>query len=158
VLSFHPKYGKDQKTLRFAFFAGAVMGILPLVFTLPGLAQFYYVRLQNLSPSDLHIVRITAFALVVFPLGVAFRAQGEGLAGFARKPLTIIAGQGAYLTTILLLGSAALWIGVPGNLIGPFSLFLSNIASTSTVRVLLNRIKKQELPAPPTITSFGQIR
>lgn len=158
VLTFHPRYGKDRKTLPFALCAGAVIGLLPLLFTLPGLAEFYYIRLQNLAPGDLWVVRITAFALAVFPLGVAIRAQGEGLAGFARKPLTIIAGQASYLTTIVLFGSMALWMGVSGNLIGPISLFFSNLASTSTVRLLLNRIKRQELPVPPTITSFGQIR
>ncbi|MCJ7806174.1 MAG: hypothetical protein MUP57_01325, partial [Clostridia bacterium] len=63
VLAFHPQYGKDRRTLTFALCAGAVMGILPLLFTLPGLAQFYYVRLQNLTPGDLNIVRITALAL-----------------------------------------------------------------------------------------------
>lgn len=158
VLTFHPIYGKNRKTLKFALCAGAVMGLLPLLFTLPGLAEFYYIYLQNLSPEDLWIVRIAAFGLMLFPMSVALRAQGEGLAGFARKPMTIIAGQGAYLTTILVSGFITLRLGVPGNLIGAISLFLSNLASTSTLRLLLKRIGRQKFPVPPTITSYGQIR
>ncbi|MDA8137401.1 MAG: hypothetical protein M0036_02005 [Desulfobacteraceae bacterium] len=158
VLTFAPRHDKDRRTLWFALGAGTALGLLPLLFTLPGLAEFYYVRLQNLAPGDLPLVRITACALVIFPMGVALRAQGEGLAGFAKKPFTIIAGQGAYITTILLSGAAGLWLGLPGNLIGATGLCLSNIASTSTVRLLLDRIKRHDHPVPPTITSFGQSR
>ncbi len=158
VLSFHPPNGRDHRTLPFALIAGAIIGLLPLIFTLPGLAEWYFVDLQKLAPSDLGIVRTTAFGLALFPLCVAIRAQGEGLAGFARKPKTIIVGQGAYLIAIIAVSTTALWMGVPGNLIGAIGLCLANLASTMTVRLLLNRIGRHELPVPPTITSLGQIR
>lgn len=158
VLTFHPQQGKDRRTLLFAIVIGAFMGLLPLLFTLPGLAEFYYVRLQNLAATDLNLVRVTAFGLAAFPLCVALRAQGEGLAGFARKPMTLIAGQGAYLAAVLSASALALWMGVAGNLIGAVGLCVGNLASTATVRILLTKIKPQGLPVPPTTTSYGQIR
>jgi len=158
VLTFHAPQGKDRKTLPFALAAGAVLGLLPLLFTLPGLAQFYYVRLQNLAPLDLPLVRTAAFSLALFPLCVALRAQGEGLCGYARKPMTIIAGQAAYMVTISITGWLALRMGMAGNLIGALALSLGNIASTVVVRLVLNHIKRQDLPVPPTTTSYGQIR
>jgi hypothetical protein len=158
VLTFHPKEGRDRRILPFALVCGTLLGLLPLLFTLPGPAQWYYVGLQKLVPADLPIVRTAAFGLAFFPLCVAVRAQGEGLAGFARKPKTITIGQGAYLVAIVATGSLALWMGVPGNLIGATGLCLANIASTSTVRLLLNRAGRHERPVPPTITSVGQIR
>ncbi len=158
VLTFHAPTGKDRRTLPFALVAGAVLGVLPLVCILPGLAEFYYVRLQNLAEADLPLVRATALSLVVFPWCVALRAQGEGLCGFAKKPMTIVVGQGAYLFTVAAVGALALWAGVAGNLIGALALSLGNIASTIVVRLVLNRIKQHEIPVPPTTTSYGQIR
>lgn len=158
VLTFNPRHDKDRQTLWFALGAGTILGLLPLLFILPGLAESYYVRLQNMAARDLPLVRVAALALVALPVGVALRAQGEGLAGFLKKPMTIIAGQGAYLATIVMTGAAALWLGVPGNLIGAIGLCLSNLASTCAVRVLLKRIKRHALIVPPTITSYGQIR
>jgi hypothetical protein len=158
VLTFHPKQGKDPRIFYFALAAGTVMGLLPLIFILPGLAEVYYVGLQNLAPADLPIVRITALGLVVFPLCVALRAQGEGLAALARKPMTVISGQAVFLTTVMTTAGLTLWLGVPGNLIGTAGLSLGNLASTATLRLLLNRFRRRHLPVPPTITSCGQIR
>jgi len=158
VLSFHPPQSKERRTLVFALMAGGTLGLLPLIFILPGLAEFYYVRLQNLAPADLPIVRLTALGLVAFPLTVALRAQGEGLAGVARKPMTVIAGQAAFLTTVLTTSALALWLGVAGNWIGALALNLGNLASTSVARLLLGRLKRQNRPVPGTTTICGHSR
>jgi hypothetical protein len=158
VLAFHPREGKDRRTLPFALAAGTVLGLLPLLFVLPGLAEFYYVGLQNLEAADLNIVRITALALVVFPIGVAVRAQGEGLAAHRRKPVTVIVAQAAYLSVVLVTAAIALWWGVSGNLIGALALGCGNLASTISLRLLLDRIGKHDLPVPATTTFHGQIR
>ncbi|MFZ1983287.1 MAG: hypothetical protein WAU91_02670, partial [Desulfatitalea sp.] len=158
VLSFHPPQSKERRTLVFALVAGAVLGLLPLLFILPGLAEFYYVRLQNLAPVDLPIVGMTALGLVAFPLTVAVRAQGEGLAGVARKPMTVIAGQAAFLTTVLITSALSLRLGAAGNWIGPIALCLGNLASTTVARLLLGRLKGHDRPVPPTTTFFGQSR
>ncbi len=158
VLSFHPAQSKERRTIAFALLAGLMLGLLPLIFILPGLAEFYYVRLQNLAPADLPIVRLTALGLVAFPLTVALRAQGEGLAGVARKPMTVIAGQAAFLTTVLTTSALSLWMGVAGNWIGALALSLGNIASTSVARLLLSRFKRQDRPVPGTTTTCGHSR
>jgi hypothetical protein len=158
VLSFPPASAGDRRALRFALTAGIFMGLIPLVFILPGLSELYYVRLQNLNPVDLPLVRITAMALMIYPLCVAVRAQGEGLAGLARKPLTVIAGQAVFMATIAVAGGVSLVLGIDGNLIGPIGLSLGNLASTATLRLMLRWVTKTDLPVPPTITSAGQIR
>lgn len=158
VLSFHPPGSKEHRTIVFALMAGAILGMLPLIFILPGPAEFYYVRLQNLAPADLPIVRLTALGLVAFPITVALRAQGEGLAGVARKPMTVIAGQAAFLATVLISSAVALAMGTPGNWIGPLGLCLGNLVSTAMVRLQLNRFRRQERPVPGTATTCGQSR
>ena len=145
VLAFPPASEADRRTLRFALLAGAVLGLLPLMFILPGLSDLYYVKLQNLDPVNLPLVRVAALALALYPVCVAVRAQGEGLAGLAKKPMTVIAGQAMFMTTILLTGGVLLAIGIDGNLIGGIGLCLGSLASTATLRFLLRRIRKAEL-------------
>jgi hypothetical protein len=155
VLAFPPASPTDHRTLCFALRAGTVMGLLPLLMILPGLIDLYYVRLQNLPPPDLPFLRATAAALAVYPLSVAVRAQGEGLAGAARKPLTVIAGQAVFLATVALSGGVFLVMGLGGNLIGPLGLVLGNLGSTATLRLLLRWTVKPDHPAPPTLTAAG---
>ena len=77
--------------------------MLPLIFILPGLAEFYYVKLQKLNLADLDLVRMTAVSLIFFPLSVAIRAQSEGLAAWLKKPTTVLTGHGMFMITVMLL-------------------------------------------------------
>ena len=158
VLAFPPKFPGDRQVLRFALAAGFILGLVPLIFTLPGMAQFYYVRLQNLPPNDLDLVRLTAIFLVFFPLSVAIRAQSEGLAAWLKKPTTVLAGHAVFMTTIIVTGFTLLNLGMPGQLIGPVGLTLGSLASSATMRMLLARAKESAFPVGPTTTSVGQIR
>ena len=158
VLAFPPKFPGDRQVLRFALAAGFILGLVPLIFTLPGMAQFYYVRLQNLPPNDLDLVRLTAIFLIFFPLSVAIRAQSEGLAAWLKKPTTVLAGHAVFMTTIIVTGFTLLNLGMPGQLIGPVGLTLGSLASSATMRMLLARAKESAFPVGPTTTSVGQIR
>jgi hypothetical protein len=158
VLAFAPPHRADRRTLRFSLVAGSILGLLPLVFILPGLAELYYVQLQNLVPTDLPLVRITAVMLVFYPLCVAVRSQGEGLASLARRPVVVIAGQAGFMAVVFSAAAVCLTVGLPGNVIGPIGLCLGNLASTGTLRLLLRWAAGPEMPVPETTTSHGQIR
>ena len=158
VLAFPPQAKNDRRTLHFALAAGFILGILPLIFSLPGLIEFYYVKLQNLNPQDLQLVRWTAVSLVFFPFSVAIRAQSEGLAAWQKKPVTVLTGHALFLTTIVTTGFTLLQFGVPGHLIGPVGLTLGSLASSATMRIFLNWTKERAIPVGQTTTSVGQIR
>ncbi|MFH0997802.1 MAG: hypothetical protein V1844_20240 [Pseudomonadota bacterium] len=158
VLAFPPAFEADRRTLKFSVVAGAVLGLLPLLFILPGLSELYYIRLQNLDPDSLPLVRVAALALALYPVCVAVRAQGEGLAGLAGKPMTVIAGQAMFMATILLTGGVLLTLGIDGNLIGGIGLCFGSLASTATLRLLLRWIRKADLPVPPKSPGTGLIR
>ena len=128
------------------------------MFILPGLSDLYYIRLQNLDPDSLPLVRVAALALALYPVCVAVRAQGEGLASLAGKPMTVIAGQAMFMTTILLTGSMLLILGIDGNFIGGIGLCFGNLASTATLRLLLRWIRKADLPVPSKSPGTGLIR
>jgi hypothetical protein len=158
VLAFPPQAKNDRRTLHFALAAGFILGILPLIFSLPGLIEFYYVKLQNLNPQDLQLVRWTAVSLLFFPFSVAIRAQSEGLAAWQKKPVTVLTGHALFLTTIITTGFTLLQFGVPGHLIGPVGLTLGSLASSATMRIFLNWTKERAIPVGQTTTSVGQIR
>jgi hypothetical protein len=138
----------QNRTLRFALAAGLVMGLLPLAFTLPGIAELYYIQLQNLHPGDLVLVRKTAAALVLFPLVVALRAHSEGIAAWLKKPFTVLTGHAALLVTIAGAGFAALGLTIPGYFIGAGCLTLGSLTSAATMRVMLGEAPAYDVRAP----------
>jgi len=158
VIAFPPQFLQERRTFRFCLAAGFLLGMLPMIFILPGPAEFYYVKLQKLNPADLDLVRMTAVSLVFFPLSVAIRAQSEGLAAWLKKPTTVLAGHGIFLLTIIVAGFTLLMLGTPGQLIGAVGLTLGSLASSATMRLLLMRAKERAFPVGQTTTSLGQIR
>ncbi len=158
VLAFPPKSRHDRLTLRFSIVAGICLGLIPLLFILPGIIEVYYVKLQNLPPGDLQLVRLTALALVFLPLSVAIRAQSEGLAAWFKKPMTVLAGHAVFMAIIIVSGFSLLLAGAPGYLIGAVGLTLGSLASSATMRVFLGRAKEKPIPVGQTTTSIGQIR
>jgi hypothetical protein len=158
VIAFPPQSHQDRRTLRFGLTAGAILGMLPLIFILPGMAELYYIKLQQLKTTDLGLVRMTAAALVFFPLSVAIRAQSEGLAAWLKKPSTVLSGHGMFMTTIALCGFTLLILGAPGQIIGAVGLTLGSLASSATIRLLLVRAKHRAFPVGQTTTSVGQVR
>ena len=158
VLAFPPQSAKDRRTFRFCLGAGAVLGILPLIFILPGLAEFYFIKLQKLGAQDLPLVRLTAISLICFPFSVAIRAQSEGLAAWSKKPITVLTGHAMFMVTIIATGFVLLFLGTPGYLIGPVGLTLGSLASSVTMRIVLDRGEESALPVGQTTTSVGQIR
>jgi uncharacterized membrane protein len=158
VLAFPPQSHKDRLTFRFSLGTGAVLGVLPLIFILPGLIELYYVKLQKLSMVDLPLVRITAAALIFYPFSVAIRAQSEGLAAWLKKPTTVLAGHAIFLGMIFVCGFLSIFLGAPGYVICALGLTLGSLASSATMRVSLNWAKEKARPVAPTTTSLGQIR
>jgi hypothetical protein len=158
VLAFPPHSARDRRTFRFCLGAGAVLGVLPLIFILPGLAEFYFIKLQKLGAQDLSLVRLTAISLICFPFSVSIRAQSEGLAAWLKKPITVLTGHAMFMVTIIATGFLLLFFGTPGYLIGPVGLTLGSLASSVTMRIVLDRVAESGMPVGQTTTSVGQIR
>jgi hypothetical protein len=158
ILAFPPEQTTETSTFRFAWIVGAVLGVLPLLFIIPGFIEFYYVTLQKLDPSELALIRVTAISLVTFPFAVALRAHSEGLAAWERKPMAVLAGHGVYMMMVISSGFLALVLGVPGYLIGGMSLTLASLVSAYIIRVFLRWAHEKPLPVGQTMTAVSQIR
>jgi hypothetical protein len=158
VLAFPPKSKSDRLTLRFSIVAGLCLGLIPLLFIMPGMIELYYVRLQNLPAGDLHLVRLTALFLLFLPLSVAIRAQSEGLSAWFKKPMVVLAGHAAFMGIIIIAGLGLLMLGAPGYSIGAVGLTLGSLTSSAIMRIFLGHAKEKPIPVGQTTTSVGQIR
>lgn len=158
VLAFPPTQPTETSTFRFTIVVGAILGLLPLLFILPGLIELYYVTLQKLDSTELALVRVTAISLIAFPFAVAIRAYSEGLAAWEKKPIAVLAGHGFYMVIVIMSGFLALILGVPGYLIGGISLTLASLVSAFIIRVFLIWTHEKHLPVGPTTTAVGQVR
>lgn len=143
VLCFPPRSREDKLTRRFAVRAGAIVSFVPLLFVLPGLSHWYYVSLQRLDPADLTLVYVAALLLVGFPFTSGLRAHWEGLAALTRRTSTILAGNIAFVASLAITAPTCLALKVPGNIIGPIALVISNLAGLGALVLL------QSLPESP---------
>ncbi len=142
VLAFAPAKGELGKEIqKFSLKAGALLGILPLFFLLPPLAETYYVLLQKLPLGDLPMLRITALALAALPFCVAVRSRVEGLAAWTKRPMVVLVGQITQLLTLSMVSALALSAGLPGHLIGPVGLVSGNLAAGRAMGLMLERWK-----------------
>lgn len=137
VLAYPPEFRNDQRTFKFTVNVGLVVGFIPLLFILPGLVDLYYVKVQNLSPERITLLRESAFALFLLPFFVGMRAHVEGLAAWFKRPVIILAGQAVYLGSMVTLAFISLSLKVPGNLIGAICLIGANLAAAGTMRMSL---------------------
>ena len=156
VISFPPRSREDAQVLRFSAMAGGIVSLIPLLFLLPGLSQWYYLHVQRLPPADLPLVYTTALLFVGFPITVALRCHREGLAALGHRTTTILAGDIAYIAALAVGASACLAMKVPGNVIGPLVIAISNLASLG-ILVLLLREKgtSEEPPVAPVVNQEG---
>jgi len=154
VIAFPPRSRDDTVGLRFAAVAGVLLSFVPLVFLLPGLAQWYYVGVQRLPAADLPLVYTTALLFLGFPVTVALRCHREGLAALAHRTPTILAGDVAYVATLAVAGAFCLALRVPGNVIGPLVIAASNLASIGILVLLLREPPAEE--GPPVAPVVGQ--
>ena len=156
AISFPPRSREDSQVLRFSVVAGGIVSLIPLLFLLPGLSQWYYLHVQRLPPADLPLVYTTALLFVGFPITVALRCHREGLAALDHRTTTILAGDIAYIAALAVGASACLTMKIPGNVIGPLVVATSNLASLGML-VLLLREKRadEEPPVAPVVSQEG---
>jgi hypothetical protein len=153
VINFPPRSRDDRLTLRFAVTAGALLSLVPLIFLLPGLSHWYYVSVQRLPASDLHLVYTTALLFIGFPITVALRYHREGLAALARRTPTILAGHITYVATLAVIASTCLALRVPGNVLGPLAVAASNLGGFGMLIFLLRERRAAEAVPVAPVTS-----
>ena len=120
------------------------MGVVPVLFILPGLGDIYYVAVQRCPQALMPLVRISAIGLLLHPLTLAMRGYLEGKAAYLKKPTAILAGHTIYFISLTCTALACIAVGIPGNLQPALAFFAANIAAAFTMQILIARRKGQQ--------------
>lgn len=139
ALSLLPRLTSERKLQVFTIVVGLLMGIVPLLFILPGMAQIYYVTVQRCPASLLPLVRICAISLFFHPLTMAIRGYLEGKAAYQKRPVAILAGHATFLVMLTCIALGCMAFGVPGNVLPALAFFVANIAAALTMQILIAR-------------------
>jgi len=132
AIQFPPEWPGDRRMLVYAACAGLALGVLPLLFTLPFVADWYFRVVQNVPAENLWRTRVVMGAYAFAPLLQALRGRLEGLAAWRHRPKLVMAGQVAHVTTFLAVLALGLHFGQPGWQMG-MTAVLSAAAATIVV-------------------------
>jgi hypothetical protein len=152
VITFYEDISGRKTLKRFAFTAGSVLGLIPLIFIIPFLSRWYFIGVQQLSPEDIPLIVGTSLSLIFIPLTIAMRAYCEGKAAHLKKPVAILSGQAIYVAMITISSFFALSLGVAGNMIGAIALTFSNVVAGLIILFSINLERKEEIEIPPEPT------
>ena len=139
ALTMLPHMSSERRLKIFSLLAGLLMGGVPLLFLLPGLADIYYNTLQHCPPALMPLVRLSALALLLHPLTLAMRGYLEGKAAYLKQPFSILAGHAVYFVTLTSLVLICIALRIPGNLLPGLSFFAANLAAALTMQCFIAR-------------------
>ena len=138
AIAFPPDLCPRRRLLHFCIASGLVLSAVPLLFTIPALARWYFGGVQNLDARGIGMATRAMVVVAAIPLLQALRGHTEGLAALRRRPNAIMAGQAMYLASIVILLFALLETQiVPGYLMGGVSVMAAIAISQLTVRAAL---------------------
>ncbi len=144
-----PQCGKhDHRTFYFSLYAGIVLCGVILLLQLPLFSNWYFIDLQNLLPKDLPLAKESLLLAAIIPLLQTIRGHAEGLASYRKRPNAVLAGQAAFLSTLVISLLICFELNVPGYKMGVISLAISMLATGLTVRLGL-LLAQFEPPSTP---------
>lgn len=158
VLAFPPIDRAASRTFRFALGAGVFLAGVTLLGQIPAVARVYFGTVQNLNPADIKLASQVMLAACVIPVVQALRGHAEGLAAWRKRPNAILAGQAVYLATLVCSLFFFLNLGVPGYLMGAFSITLAATTTFLTIRMGLAWSEFEDRASSPTPYRSGNER
>ena len=132
-----PEYVGDRRLLAYAVVAGLLLGVVPLAFSTPWLGGWYFGTYQNVPPRIVGTARLAIGIYSLIAVIHAVRARVEGLAALAKRPRAIMAGQIAYTTSLFMVCSILLPLGVPGWAMAVTAIFIAPVCVTATIYAVL---------------------
>ena len=137
AIQFPPEWTGDRRLLRFAVVSGLLLGIVPLLFSLPSIGGWYYGKCQNMPPRILDTTRFVSFLYSFICMIHTVRGRMEGLAALNKCPSAVMAGQFAYFFALVAVLAVALPLGVPGWAMSVSAIYTAPVAATVATYVWL---------------------
>jgi hypothetical protein len=134
-----PRHAPERKLRIFTLMVGFLMGGVPLLFILPGIAEIYYQGVQRCPATLMPLVRISAIGLLLHPLTMAIRGYLEGKAAYLKKTVAILAGHAVYFVVLTGISLISIVLSMPGNLLPALAFFAANIGAALTMQTVIAR-------------------
>jgi len=144
AIQFPPEYQGDWRLVRYAVCAGAILGVIPLLVALPGVSDWYFQVVQNVPPEHVRLARIVMCGYAIWPMFQCVRGHAEGYAAWSKHPTAVLFGQFVHVTVLAIVLATALYLGMPGWLMGITGIIISTVATIfavhSAVKIFQHRV------------------
>ena len=137
AIEFPPEYKGDHRLLWFALAAGAVLGVIPFIFSLPHLGGWYFGSYQNVPPRILGTARLAVGIYSFICLIQVVRGRVEGLAAIRKRPDAVMAGQIGYTVALLTTLAALRPFGIAGWAMAVTAIFVAPAFAATSVYAAL---------------------
>jgi hypothetical protein len=137
AIQFPPERRGDRRLLGYALVAGALLGLVPLLFATPAVGDWYFGVYQNMPPRLIGTSRLVVGVYSLICMIQAVRGRVEGLAAKFRRPTAVMAGQIAYTASLFVTLAVLLPLGVPGWAMAVSAIFVAPVAAAATIYVAL---------------------
>ena len=138
-IQFQPEYEGDRRLLAYAVAAGALLGLIPLAFSFPGLGDWYFGVYQNVPPRILGTVKLAIGIYSLICMIHAVRGRVEGIAAARKRLKAVMAGQIAYTLGLFCTCALLLPLGCPGWAIAVTAIFVAPVCTILAIYATLAR-------------------
>ena len=140
-IQFQPEYEGDRRLLVYAIIAGLCLGIIPLVFSLPFVGNWYFGHYQNVPERILDTARLAIGIYSFICMIHAVRGRVEGIAAARKRPKAVMAGQIAYTAGLFTTCAILLPLGCAGWAIAVSAIFVAPVCATIAIYTSLHFAK-----------------
>ena len=137
-IQFQPEYEGDRRLLVYAVFAGLFLGIIPFVFSLPIVGNWYFGHYQNVPDRILDTARLAIGIYSLICMIQAVRGRIEGIAAARKRPKAVMAGQIAYTVGLFLTCAVLLPLGCAGWAIAVSAIYFAPVCATAAIYLTLH--------------------
>ena len=140
-IQFQPEYERDRRLLVYAVFAGLILGVIPFLFSLPIVGNWYFGHYQNVPDCILDTARLAIGIYSFICMIHAVRGRIEGIAAARKRPKAVMAGQIFYTVGLFTTCAILLPLGCAGWAIAVSAIFVAPVVATIAIYTSLHFAK-----------------
>ena len=137
-IQFQPEYEGDRRLLVYAVFAGLFLGVIPFLFSLPIVGNWYFGHYQNVPDRILGTARLAIGIYSFICMIHAVRGRIEGIAAARKRPKAVMAGQIANTVGLFLTCAVLLPLGCAGWAIAVSAIYFAPVCATAAIYMTLH--------------------
>ena len=141
-IQFQPEYEGDRRLLVYALFAGLCLGIIPFVFSLPFVGNWYFGHYQNVPDRILDTARLAIGIYSAITIIHAIRGRIEGIAAARKRPNAVMAGQIFYTVGLFTTCAILLPLGCAGWSIAVSAIYVAPVIAIIAIYATLHFAKR----------------